>query len=157
MATHVQASFSCTKHISMGTYTCNGSMYMYLCHALLSLFVAPASLANFPTLVVLTYYMKWKATDKTQPSNNWVTTELHLVDHTGLTSFIIAKCDRILENPPYVIFCENWVWCVFDKPYPRTNPPASLRPIALFALKIACFVCDHATTCLLYTSDAADE
>ena len=37
---------------------------------------------------------------------------------------------------------------VSDKPYPRTNPPASLRPIALFALKIARFVCDRATTIL---------
>ena len=58
----------------------------------------------------------------------------------------ISMCDRILENPPYVIFCENWVWCVFDKLYPRANPSASLKPIALFALKIACFVCDRATT-----------
>ena len=28
----------------------------------------------------------------------------------------------------------------------RTNTPASLRPIALFALMIARFVCDRATT-----------
>ena len=37
----------------------------------------------------------------------------------------------------------------FDvSPYPRANPPASLRPIALFALKTARFVCDRATTIL---------
>ena len=35
---------------------------------------------------------------------------------------------------------------VSDKLYPRANPPASLRPIAPFALKIARFVCDRATT-----------
>ena len=33
-----------------------------------------------------------------------------------------------------------------NKPYTRANPPASLRPIALFALKIARFVCDRTTT-----------
>ena len=35
---------------------------------------------------------------------------------------------------------------VSDKLYPRANPPANLRPIAPFALKIAHFVCDRATT-----------
>ena len=36
--------------------------------------------------------------------------------------------------------------CVFDKLYLRANPPANLRPIALFDLKIVRFVCDRATT-----------
>ena len=35
---------------------------------------------------------------------------------------------------------------MFDKLYPRANPPASLRPIARFALDIARFVCNRATT-----------
>ena len=34
---------------------------------------------------------------------------------------------------------------IFDKLYPRANPPASFRLIARFALEIARFVCDHAT------------
>ena len=34
---------------------------------------------------------------------------------------------------------------VSDKLYPRANSPASLRPIARFALEIARFVCDRAT------------
>ena len=30
-------------------------------------------------------------------------------------------CDRIWQNPPYGIFCENRVWCIFDKLYHRAN------------------------------------
>ena len=50
-----------------------------------------------------------------------------------------------MENPAYGIFCENRVWCIFDKLYPRANSPASLWPLTHFAWEIAHFVHDLAT------------
>jgi hypothetical protein len=50
-----------------------------------------------------------------------------------------------LENPPYGIFSENWVWYMVDKPYHRANPHSSFRPIARFTVELQRFVCDRAT------------
>ena len=57
----------------------------------------------------------------------------------------VAICDRLWENPAYGIFCENRVWCIFDKLYPRANSPASLRPLTRFAWELVHFVHDLAT------------
>lgn len=48
-----------------------------------------------------------------------------------------------LRKTPYGIFCEYWVWCIFDKLYLRA---ASFRLIAHFALEVAqptLFVINH--------------
>ena len=31
----------------------------------------------------------------------------HIVSHGTKVSKVLVKCDRIWENPPYGIFCEN--------------------------------------------------
>ena len=45
-----------------------------------------------------------------------------LPQHTWVSTI----CDRLRENQPYRIFCENLVCYIFDKYYHRTNLPPSL-------------------------------
>ena len=80
-----------------------------------------------------------------QTMQMWMTGKKLLLCYTA--TFVSSNiCNRIWENPPYGIFCENRVWCGFDKLYHRANPSASLRPIASFALELERFVCDCATS-----------
>ena len=39
----------------------------------------------------------------------------------------------------------KFIYCIFDKLYPRANLPPSLRPVVRFALELERFVCDCAT------------
>ena len=64
------------------------------------------------------------------------------IGHIAIRYVII--CDRLWENPPYGIFLCKLRY-IFDKLYPRANPPASLRVITHFALEIVSFVYDRAT------------